>query len=417
MSRYDIVVCGAGPAGLSAALAAAECGKKVLIAERLSKPGVKLLASGGGRCNFTNALPENKFMESFGRNGRFMTDALRVGGRDWLLAFLRDHGVVPVLEDGFHYFPESRSAMDVWDAFLDTAVKLGAEIKTDMKITGIRFADDGSVAGVDTENGGGDCKKLIIAAGGMAMSVLGGTDAGLELARRAGHTIVKPLPAMAPLRIREKFDLAGVSLPAAALSMVSERKRIRAEGGLVFTHDGLSGPAALDLSADAYRVFEREGELEFFFNPVSKMTAGTWRDQLEQFRTKEPQKLVKNSLAKFMPHSLADALCGKFGLADFKNCELSNITIEDFSRWLTAIPMHIFALCQMNKAMAMSGGVSLKEVNPKTMESRLVSGLYFAGEILDLAGPCGGYFIQFSFSSGYLAGLSAAEQNVTQRSI
>ena len=128
MSRYDIVVCGAGPAGLSAALAAAECGKKVLIAERLSKPGVKLLASGGGRCNFTNTLPENKFMESFGRNGRFMTDALRVGGRDWLLAFLRDHGVVPVLEDGFHYFPESRSAMDVGDAFLDTAVKLGADI-------------------------------------------------------------------------------------------------------------------------------------------------------------------------------------------------------------------------------------------------------------------------------------------------
>ena len=280
MSRYDIVVCGAGPAGLSAALAAAECGKKVLIAERLSKPGVKLLASGGGRCNFTNTLPENKFMESFGRNGRFMTDALRVGGRDWLLAFLRDHGVVPVLEDGFHYFPESRSAMDVGDAFLDTAVKLGAEIKTNMKITGIRLADDGSVTGVDTENGGGDCKKLIIAAGGMAMSVLGGTDAGLELARRAGHTIVKPLPAMAPLRIREKFDLAGVSLPAAALSMVSERKRIRAEGGLVFTHDGLSGPAALDLSAPAYRTFEREGELEILFQPVAKLDGAKWREQL-----------------------------------------------------------------------------------------------------------------------------------------
>lgn len=410
MSRYDIVVCGAGPAGLSAALAAAECGKKVLIAERLSKPGVKLLASGGGRCNFTNTLPENKFMESFGRNGRFMTDALRVGGRDWLLAFLRDHGVVPVLEDGFHYFPESRSAMDVGDAFLDTAVKLGAEIKTNMKITGIRLADDGSVAGVDTENGGGDCKKLIIAAGGMAMSVLGGTDAGLELARRAGHTIVKPLPAMAPLRIREKFDLAGVSLPAAALSMVSERKRIRAEGGLVFTHDGLSGPAALDLSAPAYRTFEREGELEILFQPVAKLDGAKWREQLEHCRKHESQKLVKNSLAKCMPHSLAERICILFGTDDMKNGELNNNLLEQFAKYLGGIPLHIHALAPMEKAMAMSGGVSLKEVDPHTMESRIVPGLYFAGEILDLAGPCGGYNIQFAIASGRLAGLSAGSE-------
>lgn len=419
-SEYDIVIIGSGPAGLAAALSASQNGAKVLLCEKLSRPSVKLLASGGGRCNFSNTLPEQKFMAAFGRNGRFMTDALRVFGRDQLLDFLRSQGVEPVLEDGVHYFPKSRSAMDVRDAFLDRAVKAGAVLKTDMQITALRLTEDGSaVAGIETANGFSPCSRVILAAGGMAMSTLGGTSAGLELARKAGHTIVKPLPAMAPLRVKESFagSLAGVSLPDAALTFNAEKRRFDARGELVFTHDGLSGPAALDLSADAYRVFEREGELEFFFNPVSKMTAGTWRDQLEQFRTKEPQKLVKNSLAKFMPHSLADALCGKFGLADFKNCELSNITIEDFSRWLTAIPMHISALCQMNKAMAMSGGVSLKEVNPKTMESRLVSGLYFAGEILDLAGPCGGYFIQFSFSSGYLAGLSAAEQNVTQRSI
>lgn len=414
-AEFDIVIIGSGPAGLAAALSASQTGAKVLLCEKLSRPSVKLLASGGGRCNFSNTLPEQKFMECFGRNGRFMTDALRIFGRDQLLAFLRSQGVEPVLEDGVHYFPASRSAMDVRDAFLDAAVKAGTVLKTDMQITALHLTEDGSaIAGIETANGFNSCAKVILAAGGMAMSALGGTSSGLELARKAGHTIIKPLPAMAPLRVKESFagDLAGVSLPDAALTFNADKRRFDAKGELVFTHDGLSGPAALDLSANAYRIFEREGELVFFFSPVAKMTAGTWRDQLEQFRTKEPQKLVKNSIAKFMPHSLADALCGKFGLPEFKNCELSNLTIEEFSRWLTAVPFHISALCQMNKAMAMSGGVSLKEVNPKTMESRLVRGLYFAGEILDLAGPCGGYFIQFAFASGYLAGLNAAKQEL-----
>lgn len=414
-AEFDIVIIGSGPAGLAAALSASQTDAKVLLCEKLSRPSVKLLASGGGRCNFSNTLPEQKFMECFGRNGRFMTDALRIFGRDQLLAFLRSQGVEPVLEDGVHYFPASRSAMDVRDAFLDAAVKAGTVLKTDMQITALHLTEDGSaIAGIETANGFSSCAKVILAAGGMAMSALGGTSSGLELARKAGHTIIKPLPAMAPLRVKEGFagDLAGVSLPDAALTFNADKRRFDAKGELVFTHDGLSGPAALDLSANAYRVFEREGELEFFFSPVAKMTAGTWRDQLEQFRMKEPQKLVKNSIAKFMPHSLADALCGKFGLPEFKNCELSNLTIEEFSRWLTAVPLHISALCQMNKAMAMSGGVSLKEVNPKTMESRLVRGLYFAGEILDLAGPCGGYFIQFAFASGYLAGLNAAKQEL-----
>ncbi len=405
---FDIVVCGSGPAGLSAALAAAQSGQRVLIAEKLNRPGVKLLASGGGRCNFTNNLPEEKFMASFGRNGRFMTEALRAGGRDWLLDFLRSKNVEPVLEDGVHYFPASRSAMDVRDAFLEEALRLGAVLKTNLKITDVRLDENGAVCGVETENGGGRCKKVILACGGMAMSVLGGTSAGLELAKRAGHTIVKPLPAMAPLRVRERWSLQGVSLPSAALSMIAERKRLTACGELVFTHDGLSGPAALDLSAAAYRAFERDGAAEIFLSPVPEMDTEKWKAQLTLFRRNESLKYLRTSLGRFMPHSLAETLCAEFSLAEYRNGELTNPLIESFARYLTQVPLHVSALCPMEKAMAMSGGVSLKEVNPKTMESRLVPGLYFAGEMLDLAGPCGGFHIQFAIASGRLAGLSGA---------
>lgn len=405
---FDVVVCGAGPAGLSAALSAAQSGKRVLIAEKLSRPGVKLLASGGGRCNFTNNLPEDKFMMSFGRNGRFMTEALRAGGREWLLDFLRSHKVEPVLEDGIHYFPASRSAMDVRDAFLEEAVRLGAALKTSLKITGIRLNEAGAVCGVETEQGGGSCSSLILACGGMAMSVLGGTSAGLELAKSVGHTIVKPLPAMAPLRVKERWALQGVSLPAASLSMIAERKRITASGEIVFTHDGLSGPAALDLSAPAYRAFERDGTAEIFFSPVENMDFRKWQDLLMRFRQTEGLKYLRTSLGKFMPHALAETLCIEGGLGETRNAELTNGDIESFARFLTQIPLHISALCPMEKAMAMSGGVSLKEVNPKNMESRLVSGLFFAGEMLDLAGPCGGFHIQFAIASGRLAGLSAS---------
>jgi len=410
-TAYDVIVCGAGPAGLSAALAAAENGQKVLIAERLSRPGVKLLASGGGRCNFTNTLPEAKFMEAFGRNGRFMTDALRVGGRDFLLDFLKAHGVEPVLEDGVHYFPASKSAEDVRNAFLDAALKLGARLRTGLKITGITLDETGAVCGVETDCGPGACKKFILAAGGMAMSTLGGSNLGLELARKAGHTIVKPLPAMAPLLIREPYigSLAGVSLPSASLSFVSERKRKSAEGELVFTHDGFSGPAALDLSAAAYAAFEREGELEITFSPVAKMDAPKWRAQMELARNTEPKKFVRTSLAKFIPHSLADALCEEFGILEYTSGMLGNVLLDDLARSISSIPLHIRSLCPMDKAMAMSGGVSLKEVNPKTMESRLVPGLYFAGEVLDLAGPCGGFHIQFAIASGRLAGLTSSQ--------
>ncbi len=409
--EYSVVVAGTGPAGIAAAYFAAQSGARVLLLERLDKPGVKLLASGGGRCNFSNTLPENEFMMSFGRNGRFMTQALKFFGRDQLLEFLKKHGVPHTVTDGKYYFPASGRAADVRDAFLENAKKMGVRLRMNARVTQI-LTDENGVTGAVLESGETiPCKAVILAAGGNAFSPLGGSACGLELAKSAGHTIVKPLPAMAPLVSNglNFAGLAGVSLTDAKLSLVAEKKRLTTRGELVFTHDGLSGPAALNLSAPAYREFDKAGSLPFTFAPVAELSEpAAWQKLLTDLRTKDPKKLFRTSLARYMPHSLANELCALAGAENVLNMALNNQLVEKLAKLLSGVPLTIAKLCPMAKAMSMSGGVALKEVDPATMQSKLVPGLFFAGEILDLAGPCGGYHIQFAFSSGALAGNAAA---------
>lgn len=405
--KYEVIVIGSGPAGLSAACSSAGLGRRTLILERLENPSVKLLASGGGRCNFANVLDDRAFMDSFGRDGRFMSECLRAFPLEQLLEFLRSRGVKSELTDGFHYFPASGAASDVRDAFLGAARANGAVLRTGVRVTRI-VTDGGAVSGVETSSGETiAAPKIILACGGTAMPGLGGSRAGLELAAALGHTVVKPLPAMAPLCIRESYlaSLPGLSLPDARLFFTAGRRRFEARGELLFTHDGFSGPAAIDLSADAARVFDREGKLAFFFAPAAEMDRGKWRVLLTGFRRDEPKKFLRSSLAaRFFPHALADALAAHENSAECRNAALTNPAIEAWAGYLSAIPVSLARLAPMERAMAMAGGVSLKEVDPKTLASRLVRNLYFAGEMLDLAGPCGGYNIRFALASGRLAG-------------
>ena len=242
-SSYDVIVCGSGPAGLSAALASCECGKSCLLLEKMPRPGVKLLASGGGRCNFSNLLSGEDFMKAFGRNGGFMRKALEVFSRDDLRHFLDQHHVPTFLEDGFHYFPKSGRASDLLNAFLHTAEKAGLELCCSCRVDAVKTRN-GSVCGVrinDSEEIAS--RKVILACGGTAMPVLGGSALGLHLAEKVGHTIVKPLPAMAPLYCCEDWvkSLAGVSLSDASLSFRTGKTSVKSRGTLLFTHTGLSG--------------------------------------------------------------------------------------------------------------------------------------------------------------------------------
>ena len=397
-----VAVIGSGPAGISAAMALHENGSTAVIFERHRRPGLKLLASGGGRCNFSNILDPESFLARFGRNGRFMRDALRQAPREWLISFLESHDVPVRLVDDFYYFPASGRAYDILNAFVNAS---HTEIKTASEVSEI-LTEQGSVSGIRVNGKEIFFDTVILAAGGTAWKGLGSA-CGLRLAERLGHTVVKPLPAVAPLLIREDWvkSLAGVSLEHAKLLLRSGKRTIaESTGNLLFTHKGLSGFSALDLAGDAAALCDGKNAAELLLCIRPEWSRAEWTREVERWRHEGGAKLVRNHLAQYVSHSFADAVCCLSGCGDSKACELSANRRNALLANLTALPLTVSGTGPMEEAMAMRGGISLKEINPATLESRLVKGLYFAGEIIDLVGPCGGYNMQWAFSSGRLAG-------------
>ena len=412
MYRQAIII-GSGPAGLAAAASLKRGGIRPLILERLHSPSLKLLASGGGRCNFSNRDTPEEFMRKFGRSGKFMRDALRFAPREYLLDFLRSEQVEPVLTDDFYYFPASGKARDVADAFLRAS---GAEVRTGTEVSSIKIAE-GKVCGAVLADGSVlDSEAIILAAGGNAWAGLG-SDAGLKLARTAGHTILKPLPAVAPLILKEEWpgSLAGVTLPDAELRLKTGRDPLITRGSLLFTHEGLSGFPALDLAGEAAAQCDKHGSAELNLSVRADLHALDWQQILEQARQTSGTSSVRTVLSDHMPKSLAEIFTGLCGCRQVKAAELNAAARRQLIAMLDSLKLTVTGAGPLGKAMVMRGGVSLKEVDPADLSSRLVSGLYLAGEILDLAGPCGGYNMQWAFSSGFLAGHSAAVQlNSTQ---
>ena len=410
MEHFDAIVCGSGPAGLAAALAAASHGAATLLLERDHMIGRKLCATGNGRCNFSNTLPPLKFMERFGRNGRFMTDALRAAPREFFLDLLQHEGIRPVVEDEIHYFPMNGRAPDVRDAFLRAARRAGAETRLS---TGVRriLVENGAATGVETQSGETISAGLVIlACGGTAAPALGGSDSGLELAKALGHTVREPVATLAPIHVDDPWtgELAGLTLPDAELGVMNGTKHISMRGSLLFTHGGFSGPAAMDLSGAVNRILSNEGTARVFLRALPGQKEQGWFDYLVRERETVPDHLLKNSLARVLPRSFAGLVCERMFGPEFHSKRLTNAAAHELAHFLDRIEFAVSRPASMDEAMAMDGGVSLREVDPRTMGSRLVRGIHFAGEILDLTGPTGGFNVQFALSGGYLAGLSAA---------
>ncbi|QOP45942.1 NAD(P)/FAD-dependent oxidoreductase [Sulfurimonas paralvinellae] len=403
--QYDLIVIGSGAAGIIASIVASRKGQKVLLLEKLSNIAAKLKATGGGRCNLTNTLSNEDFMARFGKNGRFMQDALHEFDHKKLTAFFEEIGIETHAPDGFRIFPTSHSSATIIEGFKAEMLRLGVEIKCNQKVT--RLLSTGRhIDGIKTENNTFYAPNVIVATGGMGYPVLGAEGDGYNLASELGHKVTELSPAMMPLKTKEEWvkNCRADTIPKVELRVnIKKHKNLRAKGDLIFTNSGIRGPVVLDFAREVTPLLKKYGEVPLLLN----LTKGKNEEQIRE-HLKKHQTDAKNTLKllqTLLPEALSKELCNLAGI----ECNETYKKLDGKKRdrlisLLAWTPLTITGHDGFRLAMITRGGISLKEINPKTMQSKLIDGLYFCGEIMNLDGPCGGYNLQWSFASGYLAG-------------
>jgi len=409
MNNYDVIVIGSGAAGMISAITAARAGKKVLLLEKLSKLGAKLKATGGGRCNLTNTLSNEDFMARFGREGRFMTPALERFDHKKLRRFFSEIGVESHAPDGYRVFPITHNAGTILSALEDEMAKLGVEVKCNQRAEELVFNDE-TIEGVKTQDSQYASEKVIVATGGMGYPVLGAEGDGYPLAESVGHKVTELFPAMMPLKVKETWvehcradTIAKVELRVD----LKKAKKLRAQGDLIFTKTGIRGPVVLDFSREITPLISKYKEVPLLLN----MTKGKNEDELLKHFKKQidndSHQSVLDIMKTLLPEALSIELCKLVG-ADITLGfnKLQGQVRSDLIKILAWTPLTVTGHDGFKMAMITRGGVSLKEIRPETMESKVLKGLFFCGEVMNLDGPCGGYNLQWSFASGYLAGLN-----------
>lgn len=421
--RRNVIVIGAGAAGLMAAGRAAELGARVLLLEKMGEAGKKILVTGQERCNVTNAAPLEAFLTAFGHNGPFLRNAFHRFFREELLALLRRYGVETQVERGGRIFPASGRAADVRDALLRYATEHGATIRYHTAVQEL-LVEEGHVTGVRTVGGETfPAAAAILATGGASWPGTGSTGDGYVMARDLGHTLVPLRPALVPLTVAEKARakaLQGVSLRNVACTLLEATPGgkdkvlpppwpLPPTGEVLFTHFGLSGPLVLSLSLAAVDAVRAGKSVTLALDLKPGMTFEEVRARLQREFEQYPQRKLPHLLRGWLPGSLADELAKLtpsgaerpvFTIRAGERDELATL-LKNF-RW------RITGSLPLAAGMVTAGGVALKEVDPRSFASRRVAGLHLVGEVLDLAADTGGYNLQAAFSSGYLAGEAAA---------
>jgi len=406
---FDVAVVGGGPAGMMSAIFAAGEGARVLVLEQLDECGRKLRATGGGRCNLTNTRDRAAFLAAFGDKRRFVRPAVAAFDGAALRAFFDARGVPTASPDGVHVFPVSDSARSINDALLIALAERGVVLRTGAKAARITV-EEGAVRGVVTADGAIAARAVVLAAGGKSYPGLGGTGSGFELAAALGHAIVTPVPALVGLVVEEEWfgACAGIALPNAAVRVALPHGARRA-GEVLFTHRGISGPAALDLSGAIATLLLAGPSVPIALDLMPGVSREEWGRRFEEWRKTSGRKRVASMLSAALPHALAERIVSVAELDKEATC--AHITRESRDRLaalMTALPLTVKATEGFEKAMVTRGGVALDGVDARTLASRTARGLFFAGEVLDIDGPCGGYNLQWAFASGRLAGLGAA---------
>lgn len=436
MRDHDVVVLGAGAAGLVAAARAAECGARVLLAEKNRRAGVKILMSGGTRCNITNARGLRRLdvvsgpvdpaydpaesrgiraiQQAFGESGAFLAPALRRFDVDATIRMFEEAGVPTKVEANGKIFPVSDKAAQVLETLVRRVERSGAELACSTPVLGIeRLKGEHSEGPRFAINLAGEtvtARSVILAVGGLSYPGCGTTGDGYAIARRFGHTIMEPRPALVPLRVGLEWvaGLRGLSVPDAIASVVSGGALLQSRReAVLFTHHGLSGPAILDVSRSAVKRVDSEAlVLRLDLLPDLSREELNLRLQVEARRGR---RSVMTLLPDELPRRLAECLIAAAAIPpDRMGPELSRDERRRLVAVLKELPLPILGTLGFEKAEVTSGGIALAEIDPKTLESRLVGGLHIAGEILDLDGLIGGYNFQAAWSTGWLAGESAS---------
>ncbi len=402
-----VIVIGGGAAGLMAATSAANNGHKVTVIERNSRPARKILVTGKGRCNVTNNCSIEELMANVTANGRFLYSAFNAFSSQDTMEFFESLSVPLKTERGNRVFPVSDKAMDIADALVLAVKKSGVSFKTG-RVTEIT-EENSVVTGVKLEDGETVfAEKVILATGGLSYSATGSTGDGYKMAAKLGHTVTPLRASLVPICIKEGFvsKLMGLSLKNVRLSVYDKQKKkpIFSElGEMMFTHFGISGPLALSASAHLKDINKTEYVCEIDLKPgmdTLQLDKRLCRDFLEN-----SNKNFRNSLDSLLPRMLIPIIVGISPIpAETKVNQISKEQRAQFVNLLKGLKMTVDCLRPIEEAVITGGGINVKEINSATMESKLIEGLYFAGEIIDVDAYTGGFNLQIAFSTGFLAG-------------
>jgi len=407
MDKHSLVVIGGGPAGLFCALRASGNGRRILILEKKAHPGRKLLLSGLGQCNITHDEDVGSFLSHYGDNGRFLKPALMNFQNLDLIAFFTGRGLPLITEPGGKVFPRSRKSSEILDILVKDFAAAQVEIRCEDPVLEVSARDEGF--SIRTDRATYRAGQLVIATGGITYPATGSTGDGYVFARTLGHSVTEVSPALAAVTIEDyRFsDLAGISFTDVIISLYCAGQKVRRHtGDLLLTHSGLSGPGILDLSR-----FIRPGDtLRVSFLP--SVDHQKVRETLLSRISASGKARVRTVLTGFdLPERFVNKLLTLAGIdPDMTGAHLSRKDRSALIELLTGCPFVVGRLGGVHEAMVTRGGVSLAEIDPKTMESRFVHGLFFVGEVLDIDGDTGGYNLQAAFSTAALAARTIAER-------
>jgi predicted Rossmann fold flavoprotein len=414
---YDVIVIGGGSAGLMACIAASKQGASVLLLDKGDKLGRKLGISGGGRCNVTNNKDIDELINHIPGNGRFLYSTFSNFNNKDIIAFFENLGIQLKEEDNGRMFPVTDKAKTVVDTLVGQVVRQGVEIKLRSPVDTVLY-EGNRVAGVRLQSGEViGSRAVIVASGGKSVPQTGSTGDGYPWAEKGGHTITELFPTEVPLTSNEPFiqsrELQGLSLRDVTLSVWNPKGKriIEHRGDMIFTHFGVSGPIALRCSQFVVKALKQfqVGNVEVSVDLMPEKGEDEVYSETLRLTELDPKKSIKNILKARLPEKMIPVLLRKAGLSE--SLTYDNIPKQDWmqlAKLIKRFPIRVYGTLSIEEAFVTGGGINLKEVEPSTMQSKLVDGLYFCGEILDIHGYTGGYNITAAFSTGYTAGLHAA---------